>query len=246
MGPSRKVNNYSIWCVLMPTGFQLFNNDYISVIDDNFFNLCLAGKGSAVTSNNPNYSYVDVTLACRQPTIAFKCTTGFAYILTQKNNGNGTWTFRFGASTANQTIRYWLFDTPPPDSSSTSGMQVFNASRALVFDANYKYLSPVAFYQNTDGTLIGNDVTLNGTAGRQYAVVQNYMSMIQYVGEETPGGSGGGTIYNVSMEGSSARFASDSSLILGMRQIYYAVTGTIAFRGGGGTASYLLVDVTDF
>lgn len=229
----------------MPSGLQVFNNDYITVIDENFFNLCLLGKGSAVTSNNPNYSYVDVTLACSQPTIAFKCVTGFAYVLTQKNNGNGTWTFRLGAATANQTIYYWLFDIPPSASNSKSGMQVFNAAGALIFDANYPYLSPVAFYQDVDGSLFGGDVTLNGTPGRQYAVVQNYSQLTQFVGEESPGGSGGGTNYNVAITASCARFTNDSSVILGMRQVYYAITGSFAYRGGGGTASYLLIDVTN-
>lgn len=230
----------------MPTGFQAFNSNYITVIDDDFFNLCLVGKGSVTTSNNSNYSYVDVTLACREPTMAFKCTSGFAYILTQKNNGNGTWTFRFGASTGSRTIDYWLFDIPPSASNSRSGMQVFNAAGALIFDANYPYLSPVSFYQNVDGSLIGGDVTLYGTPGRQYAVVQNYAQMLQYVGEETPGGAGAGTVYNVSIDASCAHFPNNNTLVLGMRLVYYATTGTVAFRGGGGTASYLLVDVTNF
>lgn len=229
----------------MGAGFQVFNNDNIIVIDENFFNLCLVNKGSVTTSNNPSYSYVDITLTCSQPTIAFKCTSGFAYVLTQRNNGNGTWTFRFGASTANQTINFWLFDTPKMNGSN-SGFQVFNSAGALIFDASFPYLSPVSFYQNTDGGLISNDITLSGTPGRQYAIVQNYMSMIQFVGEENPGGSGAGTIYNVAMSASCVKFSNDNTAILGMRQVYYAITGTVAFRGGGGTASYLLVDITNF
>lgn len=227
----------------MGAGFQVFNNDNIIVIDENYYNLCLVSKGSTTTNNNANNYYVDITLSCREPIIAFKCTSGFAYVLTQRNNGNGTWTFRFGSERGNQVIYYWLFDIPPATSPSNTGMQVFNASGGLVFDANYPYLNPVTIYQDSNGDLISRDITLDGTQGRQYALVQNYMLMTQFVGEEIPGS---GTNYNVAMTGTCAKFNSDSNVTLSMKQIYYTITGSIQYRGGGGTACYLLIDVTNF
>ncbi|MBD1590264.1 hypothetical protein [Pseudomonas typographi] len=228
----------------MDGGFEARNGDNILVIDSLYSNLSLKSKGSVTTGTTGAYYYVDLTLACVDPVVAFKCTSDFAYLLSQTDNGNGTWTFRFGSYSPGQTISYWLFDVPPTGG-STYGMQVFNATGSLVFDALYPYLNPTQIYQDTSGALIGSNVTLTGDAGKTYAVVQNYMALLQYVGWEDPSGAvGPSTTYNVSMDGSVAKFTSANTLVLSTLQIYYAITGSVSYSGGGGTACYLMVDVT--
>ncbi|WP_238935336.1 hypothetical protein, partial [Pseudomonas typographi] len=79
----------------MDGGFEARNGDNILVIDSLYSNLSLKSKGSVTTGTSGAYYYVDLTLACVDPVVAFKCTSDFAYLLSQTDNGNGTWTFRF-------------------------------------------------------------------------------------------------------------------------------------------------------
>lgn len=229
----------------MEAGIQIFNGNNQIIIDSNYMNLALRHKGAITTTTTANFHYtVDLTLACTNPLIAFRCTTDYAYLVSQKNNNNGTWTFRLGSYGPSRSISYWIFDEPILGD-STYGVQVFNPAGKLVFDALFPYMRPTSIYINNTGALIGNEVALAGNANRLYAIAQNGMSMIQFVSPEDPGSTGGGTLYNVSMEGSCAKFLSDNVATLTMKQLYYTITGTVAFSGGGGTPCYLMIDVTD-
>jgi hypothetical protein len=226
----------------MEVGVQIYNGNNQIIIDSNYMNLALRYKGAITTTSTANFHYtVDLTLTCVNPLIAFRCTTDYAYLVSQKNNNNGTWTFRLGSYNPSQSISYWVFDEPVLGG-STYGYQVFNPAGKLVFDALFPYMRPTSMYMDTTGSLISNDVSLAGNANRLYAIAQNGMFVIQFVGLEDPGGT---PIYNVAISGSCAKFLSSNVATLSMKQLYYTITGTIAYTGGGGTPSYLMIDVTD-
>lgn len=227
----------------MEAGIQVFNTSNTLQVDSTFYNLCLKYKGTVVTGSDNQPFASEFTLACKDPVLAFRCTTDFVYVIDQIDNSNGTWTFKIGSVGRGTTVNYYIYDVPSLGPSNM-GMQVFNSGGALVFDTLWPYMLPYTLYQDLNGAAITNDVPINGEPGRVYAMVQNYMGSIHFVGWED-GGGGTSMLYNVSISASVCKFNSNSVAVIGYREVYYKVTGTVSNYGGGGNACYLLVDVTD-
>jgi len=150
-------------------GLQIFNADGQTVtIDSTYRNLALRSKSIATTDRTAGFgSYVDFTASgLTMPMIATK--TSFGSTANVTNQGNGTFGFRIYASMATGAqVPYYIFDVPVL-SDSRYGLEVFDSTGNLTFDATgSKYLRVVDFLQVTSGT------TKAYTPGRDYACIFN-------------------------------------------------------------------------
>lgn len=150
-------------------GLQIINADGQTVtIDSTYRNLALRTKGIATTDrSNIQSSYVDLNLSgLTMPMIATK--TSFASAARTANVGNGEFIFRiYAGGPVGSQVPYYIFDVPAP-SNARYGLQVFDGSGNLTFDAaSSKYLRVMDFFQTTES------MTRSYPPGRDYACIFN-------------------------------------------------------------------------
>lgn len=150
-------------------GLQVLNADGQTVtIDSTFRNLALRTKGIATTSISTGFaSYADFTASgLTMPIIATKTTFGSAANVA--NLGNGNFSFRvYAGNSVGTQVPYYIFDVPQP-SSSHYGLEVFDGTGNLTFDAiGGKYLRVIDFIQ------MPADTSNSYQPGREYACVFN-------------------------------------------------------------------------
>lgn len=131
----------------MTAGLQVFNDDNIIQIDDEYSNLRFISKGSFVAENGLN----SITVSnAHLPILALRVTStsedrGYAAQEAVRASGS-TWVFdlRVGIEFLNNqvTVEYWIFDKGDP-SPSGFGLQTFSSNGGLVFDSNEKYFKCV-------------------------------------------------------------------------------------------------------
>lgn len=141
----------------MAFGFLAIGDSGAVQIDENYSNLLLRQKGTAVTSlaiGNVGCRYVDITFNnCVSPVVALQCFDANRQVTVVLVGRTGSdWTFRFisaiisGTTTsASATINYFLFDTGLSASSAAFGLRVYKADGALSFDSGNLPLRVIDF-----------------------------------------------------------------------------------------------------
>lgn len=135
----------------MPEGIQVINDSGILQIDSTYRNLCLKTAGVAVTSTLSTEipaSYIDVSISNSvAPLLGFTATTE-GVTCTVISVVGSTVVFRiFSQGAVGTSIPYYVFDVPD-GTGSNFGMQVYNASGQLCFDAAKKYMRILDFYHH--------------------------------------------------------------------------------------------------
>lgn len=135
----------------MPEGIQVYNDSGILQIDGTFRNLSLISTGSILCNNTSTEipaTYGDVVVPnSTSPLLAFPG-IGNGVTCTVISVSGSNRTFRvFYEGNVSVTIPYYVFDVP--DSTPTTfGLQVYNSSGQLCFDAAKKYMRVLDFYTN--------------------------------------------------------------------------------------------------
>lgn len=137
----------------MPAGLQVFNNDSIIQIDGAYSNLQLTLKGSASSTmqtlgyqTNPNGTYFRdtpiayVTFSGATPVFALSGPSTASVVSTSVSGSQ--WTVGVVTPGGPASFDWFVFDKAAPFSSN-SGLQVFNDSSVLVFDAYAKYMKVI-------------------------------------------------------------------------------------------------------
>ncbi len=130
-------------------GLQVFNDNGSILIDQNYVNLALRGKGTvAIGTNAANGGYLGTELfgiTLGQPPLIAIRSSGFVSIADV-----GLDRFSYHLAKGVETFDYWFFG-PPPVSTARYGLQVFDDSGKLVFDSNLGYVRMMQFI-NTQNT----------------------------------------------------------------------------------------------
>lgn len=134
----------------MPAGLQVFNDSGIIQIDGTYSNLQLVARGSATTSmqtlaynTQPNGTfqydtpYVQINFTGTTPVFAVSGGSTVCVISTAVS-GN-SWTIGIVTPNGPTSFEWFVFDKATP-SGTNVGLQVFNESGQLVFDAGQKYI----------------------------------------------------------------------------------------------------------
>lgn len=131
----------------MTAGFQLFTPSGITQIDGDFLNTSLTGHGHITVSATPTnplistlvYAWKQGSIAFNavNPMVAFCCSVPTIMVSCVKQGAVYTATF-LCATTGAVDLEYFIFDQTPTIG-TTFGLQVFNASGALVYDSNFAY-----------------------------------------------------------------------------------------------------------
>lgn len=127
----------------MPTGLQIIGDSGAVQVDESFASLALRGKGSATFATyetDPRDSAtLTVTIAGEYPLLAYR--SAFPVALWYVEQSGANWIFHLitAKSNAGQSLQWYVFDRPV-DIGSKYGLQVFDASGRLTFDALQKYL----------------------------------------------------------------------------------------------------------
>ena len=161
--------------VNMPTGFQVIGSNGQAQIDGSFVNLALVAKGTvtipaggtfvdgyeALASITPQISINGVTpILCIAPQ-----TMNVAIGMVQKSGNTFQYTLVAGASNAAETFKWFVFDSLTLIPPSRYGLQVFNGSGVLVFDAASQPMRVAGVAQLPNAPLIGNPGRINARGG---------------------------------------------------------------------------------
>lgn len=115
------------------------------IIDDTYTNLCMVQKGTisgSVSTGLASSSNV-LTYTGENPVLALTCSDYLCVAQVTVSSNTWTWVIYFYGGPGAFTATYYIFDNPP-SSSATNGLQVFNSSGKLLFDASRKYMRIVA------------------------------------------------------------------------------------------------------
>lgn len=155
----------------MPVGFQSINSANGSYqIDGNYVNPSLLRKGSATATYSSTYKRGVAAIAIApNELLAIATSVGYCAIVARDAT---TVTLHTNLTVSGTIINYWIFGFPTT-SSSSFGMQVFNASSGLLYDALHKHLSVAQ--KLVGGGTTGVSVTL--PTGRVYAVMVQQVSI---------------------------------------------------------------------
>jgi len=166
----------------MPAGLTIINGSNTVQIDENYKNLTVASKVAISTTINPggsnwgNYQHADVVYTSRYaepPMVAVEASEA-SFVMLLSASGN-TFTYRIVFLLAGAAVAgtFWIFDQPPSTSSSTFGLQVFDAQGRITFDALFRYSRVVGRmsvpFQNSGDA----DQQFAVPAGRKYIAVQS-------------------------------------------------------------------------
>lgn len=176
----------------MPVGLQVFNDDGIVQIDQDYFSFGLRQKGTAVCNQSiggptaMRYAAVTVTGATA-PMIAVHH-SGFLALYRVSVSGS-TWTFYFLGGNG-LTFEYFIFDVYNAAMAPPGGLEIFNASGARVFSS-----------QTPPARIVGVGASFSGlNASRKYAACQGATGFTE-VYEDDLGGPGGSVLYRASIAG---------------------------------------------
>lgn len=143
----------------MAEGIQIFNDSGILTIDSTYQNLALVSTGSVWCNTfHLGCKTGDVSITGKNPILGFQSTLGVTIIVRSKV-GN-TFTFRVYVDTQNDvSINYWVYDSQDDPSPTNFGLQIFNPSGQLCFDAARKYLRVLQYFNSgTGNTYPGKNV----------------------------------------------------------------------------------------
>lgn len=166
----------------MTAGLTIVNGSNTVQIDENYKNLALASKVAISTTITPggsnwgNYQHADVVYASRysEPPMVSVEATEASFVMLLSASGN-TFTYRIVFLAAGSTVAgtFWIFDQPPSTSSSTLGLQVFDAQGRLTFDALFRYARVVGRMSVPFQNSADPDQQFVVPAGRKYIAVQS-------------------------------------------------------------------------
>lgn len=124
-------------------GFKIVGNHGSTMIDENYKNFNLTATGYVTTpqaGQNVMYDYGQVTYTGSNPLIALRPRGQFSVGATGTyQDGNGVYHTGF-ITGGSGSLQYYVFDTVPDYTGNTFGVQVRNASGAVTFDSNLRYL----------------------------------------------------------------------------------------------------------
>lgn len=185
----------------MVSGLQVFNDDNVFQIDQDYYGFAMKQKGSISmsvdTAPHPNpMSIGSITVSAINPIIALS--SGAHCGIYNVSSSGGSWTFKVRSADASLTsINYWVFDIVSNVTiTDTVGLEVFNASGNRVWHSSMKPLNIVGvinldpIYPIWRGYSEAVDYveTLTLTSGRTYAVVQGNQAvrLEQFTAEDYP------------------------------------------------------------
>jgi len=135
-------------------GFKIVGNHGSTMIDENYKNFNLTATGYVTTpqaGQNVMYDYGGVTYTGRNPLVAFRPLGDFSVGATGTYlDGNGVYHTDF-ITGGSGSLQYYVFDTVPDYTGSTFGVQVRNASGAVTFDSNLRYLRILEIFHSYNG-----------------------------------------------------------------------------------------------
>lgn len=141
-----------LWGLLMPTGFQVINENGFLQIDESFKNMVLVAKGT-VTLTRPGgngalpyqaagYATISYPVSSRNPILAMRptgSTYGACFLAT-----DNAFTI-YGA--VNTVVEYFIFDDVRfGNAAGNVGMQVFDANGVELFNSNNTYMKVLGSY----------------------------------------------------------------------------------------------------
>jgi hypothetical protein len=155
----------------MPTGFQSINDWGTVQFDENYSAVGLRAAPVITVAGYPNKTYYDVYGV--SPMLFLGNTNGIGVVvLSRVYIGTNLWRFTLRAN-SQADVKLYIFDKGPP-AASNSGMQVFNASGELTYDAAYMVLTLKDVFQVT-GT--GPNSFSIPQDGRSYAAAMSFSRM---------------------------------------------------------------------
>lgn len=147
-------------------GFQVFNDDYITIIDATFANLALKAMGTIATDTTlVDCSKKTITIAgvVGFPIVAVSATGGAVAQVSSLSGGTATITI-YAIGSIGTTVNWWLFCDP---TATPQYLAVWDATGKLVFNAAEKYMRYAGSLAVAGGTSTGTSITL--PAGKTYA-----------------------------------------------------------------------------
>lgn len=222
----------------MAYGFKVINDYGTVLIDDTFANLALMSS-AVYTTTPPASQYYGSDLifsfSAQFPVFAFRCETALATVVAVQQNGSAFTVSMRCDGPVGTPIKVYFFDRPTVPTSGW-GIRVRDAAGNITFDSGYSYMRIVGAYS-------GADATWALPAGKVYAVLQGGYYYTQYwlspAPPTDPNARG-----DIITEVSGVRVAGNV-----MQASIYKESNEMnqPFFGGafGGTASYLLIDVTN-
>lgn len=235
----------------MPAGIVIYNDSGTVQIDATFKNLSLALKGTLVTGTKSDGSFhyndqhVDIVYTANSSTPPMLAVLGdyMGFMVLLSRSGN-TFTWRAVLPTAPgaASVNYWIFDKPPNNSNSKFGLQVWDESGNLCFDALYRYAKVVGTLTTPVTGSSPPSASFPIPSGRTYIAVQNDLG--QYA-----------VSVPISNPGQPPSFAQQLTIVGIKRQGQQLMTEH-TFRSYGplfspkpttfNDAAYLILDVTGF
>lgn len=221
----------------MPAGFQAINQDNFVQIDQDYRNYLLFDT-LTVNCTTPTRSayYTDVDLPYGVDAFIAYLDSDYACHSVVSVNGS-TVRYRFFKLGSPGLVKIAVFRISPP-AGSQYGMQVFDASGALVFDALMPYMRIIEFLQGPNATGV------NKNYGRRVAVAQ---ARREWLAREAPLGQGTPDQWTYVYD---SMFASAANGIVRTTYANIDVIGPYSgmqyngVDGGSNYAAYLVLDFT--
>ncbi|MEQ9944098.1 hypothetical protein ABRP58_18860 [Pectobacterium aroidearum] len=165
---------------------RITNDDHVTLVDSEVFNLSLSQKGSLsigfVPEYGPSMTIIYTAKSELPPILALSCQTHHVSLLSTKKNGN-TYTYTVIAIDTNgsQDIvkgKYFIFDSREPTTTGVGHLIIRNSEGIVTFDSDVEYLSvhsinEFAAYQNNSES---DDIVYQLPPERVFAAVTNKIS----------------------------------------------------------------------
>lgn len=170
-------------------GLKIWNDSNTIQVGENYRNLQLVSKGTAVTNSVVwTYSRTFITITATSPLLALGQPSGSGYATVGSIVKSGSnWTFEIMYSGAlGSSIPYYVFDQKINASTSTYGMRVWRGGE-LVFDHGWPLLRATAFFEQIFvNPVTGTPYTRSLPTGRTYAYVTAMRCATNYVPPGNP------------------------------------------------------------
>lgn len=234
-------------------------NDITSVIDDSFFNLAIIHKErvffKAPAAGDTIFSQLceitktwgeEVGIALKSKaasTIYSNSPTKLVIACTGQRNQNVPNSVEI-VNSSTEYVDVYVFGRPK-DTTSNTGLKIYNADGQLVFDANYRYLQPVQQFQTDIYSPVAggsrpynNQYILTLPSGREYAAMPMVRCFTILANDDGQGGAWGDSY--------SSCIAIQSNLIYITSGLVFSQDDVFPMNQGWCRHSYLIIDITGY
>ena len=228
----------------MGAGIEVRNNTGNLVIDSTFKNLVYITKGSVATGTAVDtFSWQSVNLngLSGYPLVAVQSTAGaWATVRSYSNGASVVDIVAHGP--VNTQVNYYVFALPTVRPTDNGGLEIYDATGALVFSGGYDYMKVMGRIDD-DANIANPPASLTLPTGKSYAVMQTSpIAFAKVVNQSSVPSQQDWYLYSFR-----ACFSVNSNVITGVKDEFQIVHyGTTVPPNYGAAGSGFILDVTNF